>query len=364
MTVIDSKEKLSVLPEETLLPQSEVQERLQGLASQGYLAGEILTVLEEWLRSIGYFSHLKEPNLFLRFPRWWTDSVELWLQVNYSRLGYRAPSARQPQHCPLCIENIGTEGKELLRVYEFELAGTWYFAHPTPFPIHDGHFVLNVREHVPMRVNRQSLEEAYAFLRQAPGWLLASNSDVEWAGASVLGHHHFQVFRNLQLPVERAPWIATRWDGNTRVQWVNWPAPVTRLIGQPEEVLRRGAQLIEEWKAIDPGRNTGNYLMRLERGILTLTFFFRNPAYITPDDLKAIKSEGVGIVEMAGEAIVPPRPDLNRDANREYFERIGAEFTIALISSNSPPPYCEKWAIPHLLGFQDFPPFSKEVKLS
>jgi len=355
MTVIDSKERLNALPEETLLPQSEVQERLHGLASQGYLTGEILTVLEEWLRSVGYFSHLKEPNLFLRFPGWWTDSVELWLQVNYSRLGYRAPSARQPQHCPLCIENIGSEGKELLRVYEFELASTWYFAHPTPYPLHDGHFVLNVREHAPMRVNRQSLDEAYAFLQQAPGWLLASNSDVEWAGASVLGHHHFQVFRGLQLPVEHAPWLASRRDGATRVQWVNWPAPVARLVGPPEDVLLWASDLIETWKAIDPGRNTGNYLMRLVSGVLTLTFFFRNPAYVTADELKVIKSEGVGIVEMAGEAIVPPKPNLDRNGNREYFEKIGAEFTVALITSNAPPAYCEKWEIPSLLGFHDLP---------
>ncbi len=136
MTVIDSKERLNALPEETLLPQSEVQERLHGLASQGYLTGEILTVLEEWLRSVGYFSHLKEPNLFLRFPGWWTDSVELWLQVNYSRLGYRAPSARQPQHCPLCIEKHRQRGKRTPSGLRIRVSWHMVFcpSHPLPPP--------------------------------------------------------------------------------------------------------------------------------------------------------------------------------------------------------------------------------------
>jgi len=355
------------LPAGQVLPQEQVQAALTLGLREHTLIEPALDALESWLKSIGYFAHLREDNLFLAFPNAW-QGCELWLQVNYSRLGYKLPPGPRTQKCPLCYENIGAPGKELLRVFEFELAGTPYFAHPTPFPLHPGHFVLNAREHSPMRVNGQSLREAHAFLQRAPGWLLASNSDVEWAGASVLGHHHFQVFRGLTLPVEHAPALATRDQKGIRTEWLNWPATTIRLQGAAANVLAYAEEIIAAWKAKDPGRCTGNYLMRLNGADeLTITFFFRHPAFVTAPELRHIKSEGVGIVEMAGESIVPPRPDLDRDGNRAFFEQVGRDFTIALIRSNSPPACAEGgWDIPALLQFSplDISKISgKEVKL-
>jgi len=348
---LEKSEFMVPLPAGVLLPQEEVQERLDSLYSKGRFA-EALVALETWLRSVGYFDHLTESNIFLSFePEEGMPSLRL--QVNYSRLSYKLPGQASKLSCPLCFENIGAPGKEKLRVYEFSLAGSRYFAHPTPFPLHPGHFVLNLRQHEPMRVSEKSLREAHDFLVHAPGWLLASNSDVEWAGASVLGHHHFQIFRELELPLEDASAIACRCSKGVELALLRWPAPVVRLQGESEAVLTKAASIINSWKNTEPLRCTFNYLMRIDQDSLRLFLIFRHPDFTSSEKLREIKSEGVGVIEMAGEAIVPPRPGLNRHENEQFFRSHGKAIARAIIAENSPP--CvgpqNRWNIVTLLGF-------------
>ncbi len=343
------RNEVKVLPVGHLLDQTEVQKTL-GLVAQHEGLEAALDELESWLTSVGYFEHLNESNIFLTFHAR-EGLPPLKLQVNYSRLSYRLPEGPRSQSCPLCIENIGSPGKEKLRVLELELAGTPYFAHPTPFPLHAGHFVLNLRRHEPMRVNQASLMEAVDFLRQAPSWLVASNSDVAWAGASVLGHHHFQIFRSLHLPVEEAHPLAIGHEGGVELQLLYWPAPVVRLCGPIHEVLVYAGGLIDRWRRID--RNcTFNYLLRRKHEQLVAHMIFRHPAYVSSPRLKNYKSEGVGVIEMAGEAIVPPRPGLSRAENENFFRNYGWQIALCIIAQNSPP-LCHPdgvWSIPELLG--------------
>ncbi|MGC8741914.1 MAG: hypothetical protein ACP5QZ_09440 [Candidatus Sumerlaeaceae bacterium] len=340
-----------VLPQGQLLEQADVQKLLGAFyRAQGLEAA--LHELEMWLASVGYFDHLTETNIFLDFaPR--ENLPSLRLQVNYSRLSYRLPEGARAQTCPLCYENIGSPGKEKLRVLECDLAGTPYFAHPTPFPLHPGHFVLNLRAHEPMRVNEQSLREAAAFVRQAPHWLLASNSDVAWAGASVLGHHHFQIFRSLLLPLEQARPLECRTQEDVEIELLDWPAPVARLKGTAKAVLALASKIVAKWKQLDVGKCTFNYLMRMDEGKLIVHLIFRHPLYVSSPRLKQIKSEGVGVIEMAGEAIVPPRTGCTRAHNEAFFRRHGWAIAYAIMQQNAPP-HCHPenmWCIPGLLGF-------------
>ena len=107
--------KTNVLPRGKVLEQNEVQAALaKGQENTGSLDA-VLRELEEWENSIGYFDHLTEENVFLSFPDARLD-LDLRLQVNYSRLSYKAPAGQKKTvECPLCIENIGIPGKELDR---------------------------------------------------------------------------------------------------------------------------------------------------------------------------------------------------------------------------------------------------------
>ncbi len=324
------------LPRGEVLPQKEVQRSLCNMANEGADLHLILRELESWSESVGYFNHLTGKNEYLSFP----DKhlrLNLRLQVNFSRLSYRKPEGDDLPKCPLCIENVGVRGKELLRIYEFNLNKTCYFAHLTPFPLYTGHFVMNLCRHEAMRIARRSLNETAEFLFQTSSWLAASNSDVEWAGASVLGHHHVQLFRKLSLPIEEASVYRETETTSARLELLNWPCPTVRITGDSQAVLNLGGALIDHWKATDPGKATFNYLMRSGwPNSLTLYMLFRHPDYRTPEHLRIIKSEGVGIIEMAGEVIVPPLPDKSREENRAYFEENGLAVTRGIISGNSP----------------------------
>lgn len=324
------------LPRGELLPQEEVQARL---VIEHARAGDLdatLRNLGDWLGSVGYFDHLKEENERLEFP----DAelaVTLRLQVNYSRLAYRSPAADRRVACPLCIDNIGTPGKELLRVFQFELGGRPFFAHPTPFPLCPGHFVVNSLEHRPMAINAEGLEQSADFVERAKGWLVASNSDVEWAGASVLGHHHMQVFESLRLPLEDAAVRDVVAGGDYTAEFLRWPLPVVRLSGNRGAVLAAAARLVAAWKETDPGKATFNYLMRgAGGGSIQVHLLFRHPSHRTGEVLRPIKAEGVGIIEVAGEIIVPPLAGKTREENRRFFEAEGHRVVRGIISQNAP----------------------------
>ncbi len=323
------------LPTGLLIDQTEVQNRLSAMQTDGASLGQVLGELERWSESTGYFGHLTQPNEYLEFRDEHCQAT-LRLQINYSRLSYNPKQIGERFTCPLCFENIGTPGKERLRAFEFEIHGTSFFAHLTPFPLHPGHFVMNTRFHEPMRIGERGLRETAAFLHSAPGWLAASNSDVEWAGASVLGHHHVQLFRRLDLPMESVPRVCLSDRDDISVSRLQWYCPVLIVEGGLEEALRVSSEIIGRWKARDPGKCTCNYLMRLSESQMTCFLFLRHPDFRTPESIRHIKSEGVGIIEMAGEIIVPPIDSLSRNENVEWFRHNGLNVCRQIISGNAP----------------------------
>lgn len=324
------------LPAGLVADQSRIQADLDVLRRKGVTLDGVFVELARWLDSVGYFAHLTDQNEYITiFDAEY--NLPFRLQINYSRLTYKAPSGARLA-CPLCIENIGMPGKELLRVFELELGGEAYFTHPTPFPLHPNHFVLNLRQHAPMEVSGSRLRQMADFAGKMPRWLVASNSDVAWAGASILGHHHVQVFRDLQLPLESArPSNCLKESPQLSAWMVHWPCPVLRLEGDSAAVLDAAERTIAAWKARAPGACTFNYLMRAHRtNGLQLHLIFRHPDFRTPQELQHIKAEGVGIVEMAGEVIVPPMAKFDREANRLYFLAEGQRVIRGIIGGNAP----------------------------
>ncbi len=315
-------------------PQEKVQQWLDSFPAVVDLGGRLLA-LERWCRAAGYFDHLAQENLYIDLRGGSGDGAALAMQVNYSREGYRPPAGGSA--CPLCFENVASEAKPHLRVHEFTLAGGAFFAHPTPFPLRPGHCVVNAREHEPMRIDGGTFREVSEFLARAKGWLAACNSDREGTGASVLGHHHVQIFPDLRLPVEDAPAAeGAVVAGDVEGALLNWPAAVFRLEGEAEHVSEVYSRLLDLWRPGDPENRSANFLARREGSRMTVHFFPRQRDFRTPGDLLEFKSEGVGIIEMAGELILPPRPVMNREENRAFFEREGYRIGYGIVSGNSP----------------------------
>jgi hypothetical protein len=339
------RKRFLALPPEA--PQALIQERLEEIHALGNLS-EVMDCLFRWSLAAGYITREKlEQVERLEFPDPDTG-VSFRIQVNYARTKYSdaqeaAPAGPRP--CLLCKGNIGRPGKESLRVYELDLDGRGrrFFFQLTPFPLYPLHFVPVLSEHTPQRISAQSLDDMFALLELAPSYAILSNSDVEWAGASILSHLHFQMLRGLRLPVleaRPAPGLTREIPGG-RAEFLDYPLAAFRFAGTDAEPLRAGAAaLLERWKSLDPGRNTVNLNLVRSPGDgpgFELVMLLRNPDYRTPERLWRFKSEGVGVVEASGEAILPvPRGPEAAERWRVIREQ-GLGLVKELIAGNSPP---------------------------
>ena len=299
-------------------PPETSQEELGGLLAAVHQSGGLpaaMDALFTWSLRSGYLTPEKlESNEHYAFY----DSrreIEYRVQINVVRSGYSPePGGAEnlpPLHCAICRENIGRPGKEHLRVHDIVLPGTGsrYFLQLTPFPVFPYHFVLISLEPEPMHVDRASMKDITAFLEEAPGYTVCSNSDVEGAGSSILEHHHFQVFKGLSLPAMTAGAKRVFQARDIRAEYLDFECASLRLVSRERDrLVGAAADIMDYWKK-GTGGNTGNLIVWrgcMEKGgEWNMIIFFRNPWYQIPQELKRFKSEGIGIIEAAGAAILP-----------------------------------------------------------
>jgi hypothetical protein len=255
---------------------------------------------------------------------------------------FQMPSNSPPVHCAICYENLEQPGKEKLRVFKFFLhAAREYFVQATPFPLFEKHFVVITREKLPMQMNGQSLADLTRVVELAPGYVGCSNSDVDWAGASILNHHHYQIFDRLDLPVMHAAAVSEFHAAHAELNYglLHFPCACCKVTSRARALwLVACGNIIAAWKELEPGRNTCNLVVTKERGLYTCYILFRNPGFRTAEELLAIKSEGVGVIEVAGEGIYPAPSGEQAEAIWHRLEHEGLHVIKALIASNNPVP--------------------------
>ena len=86
-----------------------------------------------------------------------------------------------------------------------------------------------------------------------------------------------------------------------------------------------------------PGRNTVNLNLIRKAGGFLLTVLLRNPDFRTHERLRRFKSEGVGVIEASGEAILPVPKGPEAEEMWRTIRGDGLSLTKQLIESNSPP---------------------------
>jgi len=321
------------------MQQAEMQSYLADIEQQQGLRAS-LDALYHWSLDVGYITQAKlQDNPRFAFKDAETG-VTFTAQINVARSRY-SPKPLTGQnipklHCPICIENVGIPGKENLRVYEVILGKRRFFLQLTPFPLAPRHFVLVQRAPEPMRMSGQSVADLVAFIDRAPGYVGCSNSDVEWAGASILVHHHYQVFDNIHLPIMEAnplPHYQAQHAG-VRYALLYYSIATGLLESEDSECLIDAATaIIAHWKAQDPGRNTCNLIVLKKAQCYQAYIVFRNPDHRTSAQWQCIKSEGVGVIEVAGEGIypVPSDPQL-----LQQIEQDGLSVIKGIIMDNNP----------------------------
>ena len=281
-------------------------------------------------------------NIAYRVP---SDYGELEITINLSKpekdpkeiaAAKLVKSSNYPQ-CQLCMENEGYHGRvnhparSNHRIIRFDISGQeWGFQY-SPYAYFNEHCIFLDSQHRPMAISRQSFERLLAIVEQFPGYFAGSNADLPIVGGSILTHDHYQGGRHV-FPMEVAPLQKSfTFEGFETVKAgiVQWPMSVIRLTSDSKEDLTDLAEkILLSWRQYsDPSvqvlaesdgtpHHTITPIARKRDGQFELDLVLRDNQtsaehpdgiYHPHKDVQHIKKENIGLIEVMGLAILPPR---------------------------------------------------------
>ena len=272
-------------------------------------------------------------------------------------------SSNYPQ-CQLCMENEGYHGRvnhparSKHRIIRFDISGQeWGFQY-SPYAYFNEHCIFLDSQHHPMAISRQSFERLLAIVEQFPGYFAGSNADLPIVGGSILTHDHYQGGRHV-FPMEVAPLQKSfTFKGFETVKSgiVQWPMSVIRLTSYSKDDLTDLAdKILLAWRQYsDPSvqvlaesdgtpHHTITPIARKRDGQFELDLVLRDNQtsaehpdgiYHPHKDVQHIKKENIGLIEVMGLAILPPRLKAEVEQVASYL--VGEADTVA--------DYHQEWA--------------------
>lgn len=308
-------------------------------------------------------------NIAYRMP---SDYGELEITINLSKpekdpkeiAAAKLVQASHYPQCQLCLENEGYHGRvnhparSNHRIIRFEMAGQeWGFQY-SPYAYFNEHCIFLDGQHRPMVISHQSFERLLAIVEQFPGYFAGSNADLPIVGGSILTHDHYQGGRHV-FPMELAPLQKTfRFAGFEQVKAgiVKWPMSVLRLTSaSKEDLINLADKILREWRQYsDPSvqvlaesngtpHHTITPIARKRDGQFELDLVLRDNQtsaehpdgiYHPHKDVQHIKKENIGLIEVMGLAILPPRLKVEVEQVASYL--VGETVTVA--------DYHQEWA--------------------
>lgn len=308
-------------------------------------------------------------NIAYRVP---SDYGELEITINLSKpekdpkeiAAAKLVQASNYPQCQLCLENEGYYGRinhparSNHRIIRFEMAGQeWGFQY-SPYAYFNEHCIFLDGQHRPMAISRQSFERLLAIVEQFPGYFAGSNADLPIVGGSILTHDHYQGGRHV-FPMELAPLQKTfRFTGFEQVKAgiVKWPMSVLRLTSDSkEDLINLADKILQEWRQYsDPAvqilaetdgtpHHTITPIARKRDGQFELDLVLRDNQtsaehpdgiYHPHKDVQHIKKENIGLIEVMGLAILPPR--LKEEVEQVANYLVGEDVSVAA--------YHQEWA--------------------
>lgn len=237
--------------------------------------------------------------------------------------------------CLLCRENEGFFGtfshpaRQNLRLIPVFLGEEKWFLQYSPYVYYNEHCIILSDEHRPMKIEAKTFGNLLEFLDFLPHYFIGSNADLPIVGGSILSHDHYQGGRHV-FPMDVAPVekeYGTR-DGVTLGR-VKWPMSALRLRGKDgPAVIRLATKILEAWRGYsdetvgivaatdDAPHNTITPIARKEGDDYVLHLVLRNNRssaefplgiFHPHADVHNIKKENIGLIEVMGLAILPPR---------------------------------------------------------
>ena len=182
-----------------------------------------------------------------------------------------------------------------------------------------------------MHIDRKAFTCLFDFVDLLPQYFIGSNADLPIVGGSILAHDHFQG-GGYVFPMQKAP-LSEQFDlpafPDVQAGVVRWPLTVLRLAGTDrEQLIDAAAHILRVWRGYSDAsvgvlaetdgvpHNTITPMLRKVEGRYEFDLALR--CNITSEEhplgvfhpherLHHIKRENIGLIEVMGLAILPPR---------------------------------------------------------
>ncbi|KAF1296784.1 galactose-1-phosphate uridylyltransferase [Enterococcus sp. JM4C] len=240
--------------------------------------------------------------------------------------------------CMLCMENEGYKGRLNYpartnhRIIRMNLDGeSWGFQY-SPYAYYNEHSIILSEEHRPMKISRETFARLLKIIEVLPHYFVGSNADLPIVGGSILSHDHYQAGRH-EFPMAKAEieqeFSLTNFP-TVQAGIVKWPMSVIRLQGKNQaELVEAATEIYEKWQnysdesvevsafsADGTPHHTVTPIARRKKDLFELDLVLRdnNVSEEHPDgifhphkEVQHIKKENIGLIEVMGLAVLPPR---------------------------------------------------------
>ncbi|MED1738090.1 UDP-glucose--hexose-1-phosphate uridylyltransferase [Bacillus swezeyi] len=251
--------------------------------------------------------------------------------------------------CLLCKENegytgrIGYPARANHRIIQIPLLDeNWYFQY-SPYVYYREHSILFSEKHRRMKINKQAFHRLLTFTEMFPHYFIGSNADLPIVGGSILSHDHYQAgcYEFAMTRAEDAFSFQLHRHPQIEASVLKWPMSVIRLKGTTINSLVEAADdIFQTWKNYsdqladviaftdDTPHNTITPIGRNRNGIFEIDLVLRNNRtsaehpfgiFHPHEDVHHIKKENIGLIEVMGLAILPPRLKAELAAIKEFL---------------------------------------------
>lgn len=300
-----------------------------------------------------YFYHLCKQNDYIKTKAIAKNIVfssptaygDLEITINLSKpekdpkqiaLARKMPSSGYPL-CQLCMENEGYFGRvnyparSNLRIIRMNLADEeWGFQY-SPYAYFNEHCIFLDHKHEPMTINRKTFIRLLTIIDRFPHYFVGSNADLPIVGGSILTHEHYQGGRH-DFPMAKAPIetpVSFEHFEEIKAGVVKWPMSVIRLTGSnTDQLIELSTIILDKWRhysdesvgirAESDGEphHTITPIARRRGKLYELDLVLRDNQtseayplgiFHPHPDVQHIKKENIGLIEVMGRAILPPR---------------------------------------------------------
>ena len=251
--------------------------------------------------------------------------------------------------CLLCMENVGYAGRinhparQNHRVIPVTINGQeWGFQY-SPYVYYNEHCIVFNKNHIPMKIERDTFRKLFDFVRQFPHYFVGSNADLPIVGGSILSHDHFQgghyTFAMEKAEVEETFQVKGFEDVEAGI--VKWPMSVIRLkAADSDRIVELADHILKAWReytdeeafifAYTDGEphNTITPIARRNGELYEMDLVLRNNitteecplgVYHPHGELHHIKKENIGLIEVMGLAVLPARLKDEMELLKEYL---------------------------------------------